>query len=312
MAIYFFNIKTFGRASGGSAPGAAAYRAGERIRDERTGRMHDHSMREDVLHKEILLPEKYSTDDMTWARDRTTLWNAAERAEKRSNARVAREYLVGLPFELSPEERLKLARGFSQELTNRHGFALDLTIHAPRNLPDSDSRNFHAHLLATTREVNLEGLGEKTSLERSYGVLLKMGLDPVIHELFHARERWALLTNAALREANVAATVDYRSLEAQGIDREPRPQIPRAAFEMERQGYRNALAERMRSEYEARVNERQQGLAQPEPVSRPPQSLEEIRREAREDWLRMRQALGAGAGPVQRQPDRTLDDDLSR
>ncbi len=144
---------------------AAAYRAGERIRDERTGRTYDHTDRLDVLHKEIVLPSRLADETVVWAQDRTSLWNTAERAESRANARVAREYLVALPAELAPEQRLELARGFSLELSDRYGFAVDLTIHAPRNYPDSDPRNFHAHLLATTREAGAEGLGAKTSLE---------------------------------------------------------------------------------------------------------------------------------------------------
>jgi len=102
MAVYFLNMKTFGRSSGSNAASAIAYRAGERIRDERTGKTYDHSDRRDVLHKEIVLPSKFADDDMAWARDRSSLWNAAEGAEKRKNSRVAREYLVALPVELSP------------------------------------------------------------------------------------------------------------------------------------------------------------------------------------------------------------------
>ena len=54
MAVYFLNLKTFGRGEGSSAVSAAAYRSGERIRDERTGKTYDHSGRRDVLHKEII------------------------------------------------------------------------------------------------------------------------------------------------------------------------------------------------------------------------------------------------------------------
>jgi ATP-dependent exoDNAse (exonuclease V) alpha subunit len=115
-------MKTFGRAGGSSAASAAAYRAGERIRDERTGRTYDHSERQDVLHKEIVLPGRFADEDMAWARDRASLWNAAESAETRKNARVAREYLVALPVELSPPQRLELVRAFSQELSDRYGF----------------------------------------------------------------------------------------------------------------------------------------------------------------------------------------------
>jgi ATP-dependent exoDNAse (exonuclease V) alpha subunit len=285
VAVYFLHMKTFGRANGSSAASAVAYRAGERITDERTGKTYDHSARQDVMHKEIVLPSKYSGDDMGWARDRSSLWNAAETAETRKNARVAREYLVALPVELSPEQRSSLVRGFSQELSDRYGFAVDFAIHAPRDFPGSDPRNFHAHLLATTREVMPSGLGSKTTLDMSDGDRRARGLGPAINELLHVRERWATVTNEAMQEAHIAARIDHRSLEAQGIDREPLPHIPRAAFEMERHGARSVVADRIREEYQARVQARLDRVHAPGK----PQSLEEIRREAREDWLRMRQ-----------------------
>jgi ATP-dependent exoDNAse (exonuclease V) alpha subunit len=339
MAVYFLNIKTFGRANGSSAVSAAAYRAGERIRDERTGKTYDHSERQDVMHREIVLPSKFADDDMTWAQDRAGLWNAAEGAEIRKNARVAREYLVALPVELSPQQRVGLARGFSQELSDRYGFAVDLAIHSPRDFPGSDPRNFHAHLLATTREVTLSGLGAKTTLEMNDGNRRQLGLEPAINELLHARARWATVTNEAMQEARLAARIDHRSLDTQGIDREPRPQIPRAAFEMERQGYRSVVADRMREEYQARVQARLERVAGREapipaesatvestaaertgaeakvgasPIKR--QSLEEIRREARENWLRLRQSQKQDyleSAPTDTK-DRVRDDDLSR
>jgi ATP-dependent exoDNAse (exonuclease V) alpha subunit len=328
MAVYFLNMKIFGRAGGSSAASAVAYRAGERIRDERTGRTYDHSERQDVMHKEIVLPSRFAGEEMAWARDRAGLWNAAESAETRKNARVAREYLVALPVELSPPQRLGLVRGFSQELSNRYGFAVDFAIHAPRDFPGSDPRNFHAHLLATTREVTVEGLGAKTTLDMSDRRRRELGLPPAINELLHVRERWAAITNEALQEAHIASRVDHRSLETQGIDREPRPQIPRAAFEMERHGYRSVVADRMREEHQARVQARLERSASREAripaepavaqatakAATKPQSLEDIRREARENWLRMRQSQRQGhaeSAPVAPK-DRVRNDDLTR
>lgn len=318
MAIYFLNIKTFGRSNGSSATSAAAYRAGERIRDERTGRIYDHSERQDVMHKEIVLPGKFAYDHMGWAQDRSSLWNAAEAAEMRRNARVAREYLVALPVELSQQRRIGLVRDFSQELSDRYGFAVDVAIHAPRDFPGSDPRNFHAHLLATTREVSVEGLGAKTTLEMSDRDRLKLGLRPAINELLHVRERWATVTNAAMQEAEVAARIDHRRLETQGIDREPRPQIPRAAFEMERLGYRSIVAERMRAEYQARVQARLERVAGEaksaaiEPAIKEVivkrRSLEDIRLEARENWLRLRQDR---TQDKKQNKDRVPDDDFA-
>jgi ATP-dependent exoDNAse (exonuclease V) alpha subunit len=302
MAIYFLNLKTFGRSNNSSAVSAAAYRAGERIRDERTGKTYDHTDRQDVLHKEILLPSQFAADDMSWARDRANLWNAAEGAEDRKNARVAREYLVALPAELTADARIGLVSAFSRELVERYGFAVDIAIHAPRNFPGSDPRNFHAHLLATTREVTLAGLGAKTTLEWNDTKRREAGMGPAVGELLHVRERWAIAANTALDQAQVASRIDHRSLRAQGIDREPGPHIPRAAFEMERLGFYSVVAERIRAEHQARVDARLERATQIAPATAEPKSPEEIQRESIENWRRYRQAqlqLQPEAAPVE-------------
>ena len=310
MAIYFLNLKTLGRANGSSAVSAAAYRAGERIKDERTGRTYDHSGRRDVLHKEIMLPNQFAAEKMAWAKERSSLWNSAESAERVRNARTAREYLVALPSELSPQARINLVKGFSRELVERYGFALDIAIHAPRNYPGSDPRNFHAHLLATTREVTPTGLGAKTTLEWSDTNRRKMGLGRAVGELLYVRERWATAANAALEQEHVNVRIDHRTLKAQGIDREPKPHIPHAAFEMERHGYHSVVAERIRANYQARVEARLQRAAQHERPIAAPKSLaqeaalrwaaqygqahekspEDMAKESAMRWLRYRQA----------------------
>jgi ATP-dependent exoDNAse (exonuclease V) alpha subunit len=325
MAIYFLNMKIFGRSGGSSAASAAAYRAGERIRDERTGKTFDHSDRQDVMHKEIVLPSQFADEEMPWARQRSSLWNSAESAETRKNARVAREYLVALPAELPPVRRVQLVREFSQELAERYRFAVDFSIHAPRDFPGSDPRNFHAHLLATTREVTIDGLGPKTTLDMNDENRRKLGLEPAITELLHVRERWASAANESLKDADIGARIDHRTLAAQGIDREPGLHIPRVAFEMERHGYRSVVADRLREEYQARLQGRLMKSAgrnqfdAPEPAgasvsAAKRQSLEEIRREARENWLRLRfgQNQDHVESAVPLAADRTHDDDLTR
>jgi ATP-dependent exoDNAse (exonuclease V) alpha subunit len=274
VAIYFLNLKIFGRSDGSNAPSAAAYRAGERIRDERTGRIYDHSARQDVLHKEIILPSRFADSPMEWARERSSLWNAVEAAEKRKNSRVAREYAIALPAELNAEQRVLLAHGFAQELSDRYGFAVDLAVHAPRNFPGSDPRNFHAHLLATTREVTVDGLGAKTSLELGDTGRRELGLGPAIYELIHVRERWAAVTNEALREAELSTRIDHRTLRAQGIDRQPRHWRPRVSADLEEAAARPSAADR-------------QDPATREPLRQPP-DLDEMRRQARDKWLRSR------------------------
>jgi ATP-dependent exoDNAse (exonuclease V) alpha subunit len=288
MAIYYLNVKTFGRSAGGRATSAAAYRAGERIVDERSGRVFDHSQRTDVMHNEIVLPSTLVAADMSWLHDRSVLWNAAEHAEPRKNARVAREYLVALPHEMTPAQRLKLVQGFSQELADLHGFAVDIAIHAPR--PYNDPRNYHAHLLTTTREVLPTGLGAKTDLDISDSERRRRGLGSSLKELLAVRERWATLTNEALRQTNVRARVDHRSLQAQGIDREPIPQIPMAARRTEEQGQRSDVADAIRAAYRARVQARLERGAGRMTGVQDTSGLEDMQRRARHSWLQVRRA----------------------
>ncbi len=296
MATYHLNLKNFSRSTGSNAPSAAAYRAGERIRDERSGRIYDHSDREDVLHKEIILPSRFAGAKMDWARDRASLWNAAEAAEKRKNSRVAREYTVALPAELNTDQHILLVRGFAQELSDLYRFAVDLAVHAPRDYPGSDPRNFHAHLLATTREVTAGGLAAKTTLELGDTSRRRLGLSPAVNELIHVRERWATVTNQALHDAHVSARIDHRTLKAQGIDRKPLQWRPRVSYDLERRDARQSEAEH------------QGGDTRESPRGVP--DLEEMRRQAREKWLRTRlesaeREASSGRGEAR-------DDDLSR
>lgn len=317
MAFYFLNLKMFGRSDGSSAPGAAAYRSGERIRDERTGRTHDHTHRQDVMHKEILFPARFAAADMSWVTDRSTLWNAAEAAEQRKNSRVAREYLMAVPDELSHERRVHLVRGFAQELSERYGFAVDVTIHAPRDFPGSDPRNFHAHLLTTTREVAPDGLRRKTTLDLSDSNRRALGLGPAVRELLHVRRRWAEVANEALASAHIDARIDHRTLAAQGIAREPKLWIPRVPYEIERRGGHSVVAERIREDHRSRL-EPHPAPRGPEPRGLEPRGPEDVSRRSLEKWLQYRRDVlkygEARAAELHLGPDRaagrTRDYDL--
>lgn len=302
MAIFRMQINSIARSAGRRATAAAAYRSGERIRDERSGELHNFNRRRDVAHAEIFLPSQFDGASIPWARNREKLWNAVEHAEKRHNARVAREYQVTLPFELDAAQRLSLARAFSREIAERYKVAVDLAVHDPG--PDGDPRNFHAHLLTTTREVTPTGLGAKTGLDMAARERRRRELPDHKQEFVNVRERWAALTNEALQAANVTARVDHRSLVDQGINREPLPNIPIMHLKMEQRGLRSQLAERLRAEYRERVQRREaralethstQNVA---PHSANPgaaaatsatdTNVEEIRRQAREAWLQLR------------------------
>jgi ATP-dependent exoDNAse (exonuclease V) alpha subunit len=246
MAIYHCQVKPVSRAKGHSSTAGAAYRSCSKIRDERTGELHDYSRKRGLEHAEIVLSTEAARQDIQWARDRSRLWNAAEAAEVRKDGRPAREYEVALPHELDKVQRAALAREFARELANRYQCAVDIAIHKPHS--HGDARNFHAHLYATTRQVTPNGLGDKTLIERSDADRRKLGLGSGKDEITQVRERWAACTNRALENARQPGRVDHRSLEAQGIDRTPTSHKGSAVCAIEARGGHSVVLERMREQ----------------------------------------------------------------
>ena len=247
MATYHLSAKTISRSQGRSATGAAAYRSGARIADERTGVLHDYRRRRGVEASLLILPD----DAPDWASDRARLWNAAERAETRKNSTVAREFEIALPAELDAGERRRLAADFARELVARHGCAADVAIHRPGRA--GDHRNHHAHLLLTTRRLTAAGFTEKTRELDD----LKTG------EIGRWRARFADLQNARLREAGVEARVDHRSLEAQAIDREATIHLGPAATALERRGVPTRLGESNRAVQASHAERQRDAEARP-------------------------------------------------
>jgi ATP-dependent exoDNAse (exonuclease V) alpha subunit len=241
VAIYHLSVKPISRSKGRSATAAAAYRAGCRIVDERTGEIHNYERKQGVEHAEIVLPRGAPE----WAKDRERLWNAAEQAERRKDACVAREFEVALPAELSPEDRRILVLNFARELANREGCGVDVAIHAPNK--DGDQRNHHAHIMRTTRKIETDGLGHKLDTE-------KAGRNRLA-DLDAFRERWAVLVNEHLKARGIHEQVDHRSLELQGIQREATQHLGPAAVGYER---RTGLSSEKRFQQEETNRERTQ------------------------------------------------------
>src|SRR5258708_22272745 len=259
MAVYFLRSKHISRSNGSRVTRAAAYRAGERIRNEGTSEVFDYSSRCDVSYKEIVLPADLAgRADMTWAQDRGTLWNAAEHAGLRCNSRLAREWLVFLPPELTPDQRRQLVQNFAQELADRYRAAVDACVHQPR--AGADPRNHHAHLLMTTREVTPNGLGARTRLEVSGRQRYLLGIPGSSRDDYLAcRARWADLANEALGRAGLSQRIDHRSLKDRGADREPTPTIPEKVWYAQRAGRFSAAGNEIRARHRERLEARRVG-----------------------------------------------------
>lgn len=245
MAVYHLSAKIISRKAGRSATAAAAYRCAELVIDERTGEVHDYRRKSGVEHTELVMPA-----GSDWHPTRAELWNAVELKNKRADAQVAREFVVALPTELPASERQRLAVDFARGIADRYGVAADVSVHAPSK--HGDDRNHHAHILTTTNRIEGRKLGNKVrELDLvAHNMGGKLGQS---NEIDRLRERWAALTNERLREYGHEARVDHRSLEAQGIERQPTRHLGPTAAAIER---RTGKPSRKRLDFEREVAER--------------------------------------------------------
>ena len=258
MTMVHIATKAISRKAGQSAVASAAYRAGDVLDDAKYGKTHDYSKKSGVMSSDIVLP--FSLKALGVSVDRETLWNTAEAAETRSDSRVAREWLINLPYELDEYDRHQLAINFAQKLCDDMDVIADVCIHRPvmklpfdPNVPPSskylregeenpDPRNFHAHILVTTR-APLVGANKtlafdpklKTPFEWSNKKRKAHDLPSSMQEIKRVREMWVDTANKVLAEYHLPL-MDARSYKDQGLDQQPTIKMGVEATAMERRG----------------------------------------------------------------------------
>ena len=205
MAIFHLSATPVQRSRGHSAVAAAAYRAGDKLYDSRTGELYDYGRKQGVLESAIIAPDNAPE----WVNEREELWNRAELAEKRKDAQPAREVRLALPSELTDEQRADLVFDYCRDAFVSNGMIADISIHRPDS--HGDDRNHHAHILLTMREIEGEEFSAKKQRAWNSDEMLQGW-----------REQWAEYQNNALEAAGIDTRVDHRSLSEQGItDRLP-------------------------------------------------------------------------------------------
>lgn len=150
MAIYHFSVKPISRSSGRSAVAAAAYRSAENLIDERYGKNQDYTKKTGVELSQIYAPN-YTHSKLL---DRNELWNEVEKTEKRKDALLAREFEIAFPSELNAQQRKNMLDDLCNKIVKKYGAIVDASIHAPHIEGGSDERNYHAHIMLTTRAIN--------------------------------------------------------------------------------------------------------------------------------------------------------------
>ena len=237
MAIFVASTKSISRGKGQSAVASASYRAGVALNDEKYGKKHDYSKRSGVMSADIIMPSHLANMKL----EREQIWNMAEAVENRKDSRVAREWLVNLPYELDEESRKDIAHKFAQTIANRYNVIADCAIHKPTRREvqrGADPRNFHAHILFTTRQAQLNDKGQvvlkdKATMELSDTKRRSLGLERISTEIKEIRKIWEEIANEKLLE-NSLNIIDCRSYKELGIDIVPQVKVGVDATQLQR------------------------------------------------------------------------------
>ncbi|WP_180113494.1 MobQ family relaxase, partial [Acinetobacter sp. YH12207] len=210
MAIYHFSVKAISRADGRSAIAAAAYRSGEKLIDQKQQKEQDYTRKTGVEFKKIYAPDNAKAELL----DRQSLWNIVEKVENRKNSVLAREFEIAFPQELNAEQRQQLLDDLCKKIVERHNVIVDAVIHAPHTRGGSDERNYHAHILFTSRQL------DKDTGEFSKNKFRDFNKEKSSETVAAWRKDFADLANHYLEKNNFDARIDHRSYADRGIDLE--------------------------------------------------------------------------------------------
>lgn len=198
MPIYYNEIKNISRSAGRSAVAAAAYRSGTNLYLSETDTYHDYSRKKEVVYADIITPPvpsrdaiaaEIETDDlveieriinqfrenMDCFHDREYLWNEVERIESNRDSRLAREFRVAIPRELSRDEQIAVVREYGQFLASE-GMIVDVAVH------DKGDGNPHAHIMTTTRPLCIDGTWRTAKELKRFRVILNQNGTPLVDD----------------------------------------------------------------------------------------------------------------------------------
>lgn len=140
-------------------------------------------------------------------------WLDEQESADRKNARVIDKVTIALPRELDAVQRVDLVRAFAAEVTQGRVPWL-AAVHDQ----GKDAENPHAHVVVRDRDLETGKRALNMSEKGSTEML---------------RETWERACNVALERAGVDERIDRRTLEAQGIEREPTKHIGPQALQIE-------------------------------------------------------------------------------
>lgn len=230
MSNFHLEVKNISRLKNGSIARRASYILGEKLRDNFL-MQYCYKTRSDVLFSGVFLPR----DAPSGFGNVQFLCDEIDKAEKRYDARTAKEFIGSLPNELSKEEIIRIVTDFIGKYFTSQGLAAIAAIHEGRNNEDKSRNNPHAHILVTTRSMDADGFNTKKHREQDRRENIK-----------EWRKGWEVLQNKAYERNGLDIRVSCESLKTQGIDRKPLSYMPVADWQKEKNGQRTPSGDKRR------------------------------------------------------------------
>lgn len=208
MALFHLNVSSIGKSSGSSACASAAYRScsaiTQTIKDPQTGieisYIHDFSNKKGLAFSKVFAPE--GADG--WCLNRQELWNKVEIREAHIRGRYARDIKLALQKEFTLEQNIQILSEYVKDTFVRDGIIADVNIHM------DDTNNPHAHIMLTTRKLEMNDndewvFGNKNRLLDSKGWLVQI------------RNNWSDINNKYFMIHDIDQSISHESYEDRGL-----------------------------------------------------------------------------------------------
>jgi hypothetical protein len=268
---FHLSVSAVSKAKNHSVVAKSAYNSGSKLVDEQSGVVHDYTskakdkilnlvdsdgtkytqvLEKNVMHTALITPTLAGDLAVT----REGFWNDIERIETRKNAQLGTEIDVMFPDGITADQRIVLAERYAQTLSDRYNVLVDVAIHRPHShekhvgeveVVELTSRNFHAHILLSSREIvaDVEGYAlsaRKNWLQWSTEERLSKGLNGRGDELKYQRTLWADMANELLPKNKTISEKSYREL---GINRLPKMKLGKSLYKDILKGNRSVIHE---------------------------------------------------------------------
>ncbi|MGP5135130.1 MobA/MobL family protein [Psychrobacter sp. BF1] len=269
---FHLSVSAVSKAKNHSVVAKSAYNSGSKLVDEQSGVVHDYTSKakdkilnlvdsdgtkytqvieKNVMHTALITPTLAGDLAVT----REGFWNDIERIETRKNAQLGTEIDMMFPEGITADQRMVLVERYAQTLSDRYNVLVDVAIHRPHShekhvgkgeVVELTSRNFHAHILLSSREVLADAdkgyvlSKRKNWTQWSTGERLSKGLNGRGDELKYQRTLWADMANELLPENKAINEKSYRE---QGINRLPKMKLGKSLYKDVLKGKRSVIHE---------------------------------------------------------------------